>query len=63
MTDQERIARLERLVLKLASALYRKDSAQSGNWGWPNFHKEMFDIQREFVEEKDIPATETALRR
>lgn len=36
MTDQERIARLEKLVAELAGALYRKDSEQDGNWGWPS---------------------------
>lgn len=59
MTDKERIERLEKLVLKLASALHRQNSEKNGGWGWPSFHKEMFDIQRVFVDEKDIPASVT----
>jgi hypothetical protein len=45
MSDQERIVRLESLVAKLASALYRQHSQQNGNWGWPSFQTEMVDIQ------------------
>jgi hypothetical protein len=55
MTDAERINRLEILVAKLASALYRQDSEQNGNWGWPNFHKEMGDIQRALASADEQP--------
>lgn len=42
MTDQERIARLERLVTDLCLALVRKNTEKDGQWGYPS-HMEEFD--------------------
>jgi hypothetical protein len=55
VNEQERIERLEKLVAKMASALWRMDSEQSGNWGWPSFHKEMGEIQRDLYPDDNIP--------
>lgn len=56
MTAAERVDRLERLVLKLASALRRKDSEQDGNWGWPSFNQEMAEILTELAPEQESTA-------
>lgn len=45
-SDAYRIDRLERLVLKLAEALERKDTEQDGNWGWPTFFQELHDVKK-----------------
>lgn len=44
MTDKERIERLERLVAKMASALYRMDTEKDGNWGHPPCRQELHEI-------------------
>ena len=45
MTDQERIDRLERVVVVLLDALDRKDTERDGNWGYPPFHQELREIR------------------
>lgn len=55
MSEAERIERLENLVAKLASALYRQNSEQDGNWGWPSFHDEMKAIQAELAPGQGLP--------
>ena len=41
MSDHERINRLEQLVADLCLALWRKDTTQNGNWGFPGYEREL----------------------
>lgn len=43
--DVERIAKLEKALDDLCSALQRRGTEQDGNWGWPAFHEELTQIR------------------
>ena len=51
MTLEERIARLERLMAKMADALIRQGTDQDGNWGYPYFKAEINEIKKELVKQ------------
>lgn len=46
MNTEKRLARIEHLLAKMASALQRRGSEQDGAWLWPPFHEEMEEIQQ-----------------
>jgi hypothetical protein len=49
----ERLDRLEKMLDKLCFALQRKETEQSGNWGWPSFYEELIEIREKMNGAKD----------
>jgi hypothetical protein len=52
MTIEERLERLEGVVIKLCDALQRKGTERDGNWGYPRFEQELVEIKTDLATER-----------